>query len=120
MQLSCYPLGPLGGEAVCACLDSGEALCGSVDLSYCEIGPSACRILASALIKGKITELNISNNRVGEVGGLAMADALRKKPKGLSKLLIGGNKMGDKACLAFASVVDAPSLLHLDLWWPRP
>jgi hypothetical protein len=116
MQLSCFPLGPLGGEAVCACLDSGDACCKSVDLSFCEIGPSACLLAASALIKGQITELNISNDRVGEVGGLALADALRKKPKGLRKLLLGGNKIGDKACVAFASVVDAPSLLHLDLW----
>jgi Leucine-rich repeat (LRR) protein len=65
----------------------------SADAADNELGPIGCRILAGSALLARLTELNLSNNKLKDVGvkALASADLLALEDLSLSRT--GGTQM---------------------------
>jgi len=78
------------------CADAKAGQLASLSLSNCKLGPLEAAIIKNVLVEysgGGLTELNLSRNRLGRVGALEMADALRQASSSLRSLNLAKNNL---------------------------
>ena len=86
-------LSPRIGQ-ICADAKAGQLV--SLSLPNCNLGPLEAAIIKTVLVEysgGGLNELDLSDNRLGRVGALEMADALRQASSSLRSLNLANNNL---------------------------
>mmetsp|Transcript_35220 Transcript_35220/g.77105 ORF Transcript_35220/g.77105 Transcript_35220/m.77105 type:complete len:835 (-) Transcript_35220:37-2541(-) len=114
LKLNDARIGPRGTKTLVA------ALVGTVDLrelgmSGCKIGFFGTKAIGAVGLPLGLTDLNISNNGVGDDGAWQLTSSLATL-RNLTRLNLASNQLGDDAAAVIARLLPSlKQLLHLDL-----
>ncbi|XP_061125360.1 NACHT, LRR and PYD domains-containing protein 3-like [Syngnathus typhle] len=119
LDLSENALGDDGLEALAAGLAKPQCALQVLKLFNCKLSKKSCEALASVLSSpGRLRELDLSGNNLGDDGLEALAAGLAKPECALQVLELENCRLSKKSCEALASVLSsACSLRDLDLSW---